>query len=110
MLGDGVNQAGSLVDEDRLRFDFNYFEPMTKEQLQKVEDMVNEAILSDYETEVSQQSLDEAKRLGAKALFTEKYDDEVRAFVFVFEVFVGQLRGGCRTGVGGRLSAACRGR
>lgn len=78
VLGDGVNQAGSLVDEDRLRFDFNYFEPMTKEQLQKVEDMVNEAVLSDYETEVSQHSLDEAKRLGAKALFTEKYDDEVR--------------------------------
>lgn len=78
VLGEGVNQAGSLVDEDRLRFDFNYFEPLTTKQLQEVEDLVNETILSDYTTEIAIHSLEDAKKLGARALFTEKYDQEVR--------------------------------
>lgn len=78
VLGEGVQQAGSLVDENRLRFDFNYFEPMTAKQLREVEAQVNENILSDHQVRESHSELEEAKRQGAKALFSEKYDDEVR--------------------------------
>lgn len=78
VLGEGVQQAGSLVDENRLRFDFNYFEPLTKEQMERVEDLVNKAILEASPVEISYSDLDEAKRRGAKALFSEKYDALVR--------------------------------
>lgn len=78
VLGEGIHQAGSLVDENRLRFDFNYFEPLTKEQIDRIEDLVNRNILEDHCVEVSYSDLDEAKNQGAKALFSEKYDQEVR--------------------------------
>lgn len=78
VLGEGIQQAGSLVDENRLRFDFNYFEPLTKEQITQIEYLVNKDILDDHIVEVSHSELDEAKKRGAKALFSEKYDQEVR--------------------------------
>lgn len=78
VLGDHVAQAGSLVGPDRLRFDFSHLEPMTAEQLAKVESLVNQRILDDLEVEVSEMPLEEAMRSGAVALFGEKYGDRVR--------------------------------
>jgi alanyl-tRNA synthetase len=76
-LGPTVRQAGSYVGPDKLRFDFNH-EALTQEELREVEDTVNEWILSDYPVHALTTTLDEAKRLGAMALFGEKYGDVVR--------------------------------
>ena len=78
VLGDHVQQAGSLVEPDRLRFDFTHFSAMTTEELQKVEDMVNEAVLEGYEVCTDVLPIEEAKQRGAIALFGEKYGDTVR--------------------------------
>jgi len=78
VLGNHVHQAGSYVDNERLRFDFSHFSAMTKEELAKVEAMVNELILDAYDVTVQEMPLDEAKKLGAMALFGEKYGDIVR--------------------------------
>ena len=78
VVGDQVNQAGSLVTPERLRFDFSNFEPVSEQQLADVEELVNEEILQGIDVEISHMALDEAKRLGAMALFGEKYGDEVR--------------------------------
>ena len=78
VLGEHVHQAGSLVEPDRLRFDFTHFSAVTSEQLRQVEDAVNEAILAGYEIDVKEMSIDKARSLGAMALFGEKYGDEVR--------------------------------
>jgi len=78
VLGDHVTQAGSLVDEDRLRFDFHHFSAMTQEEIKRVEKEVNEKILADLKVTVSEMPLEEAKKLGAMALFGEKYGDTVR--------------------------------
>lgn len=78
VLGDHVTQAGSLVAPDRLRFDFRHFEAMTKEEIKRVEDEVNARILDDLKVTVREMSVDEANRLGAMALFEEKYGDLVR--------------------------------
>ena len=78
VLGDHVHQAGSLVEPDRLRFDFTHFSAMTTEELQKVEDMVNEAVLEGYEVCTDVLPIEEAKQRGAIALFGEKYGDTVR--------------------------------
>ena len=77
-LGDHVNQAGSLVLADRLRFDFTHFEAMTKEEALRVEEIVNSKILEGLEVEALEMSLDEAKKIGAAALFNEKYGETVR--------------------------------
>lgn len=77
-LGDHVTQAGSMVSADRLRFDFHHFAPMTKEELKKVEDEVNGKILENLKVDVKEMPLDEAKKLGAMALFGEKYGNIVR--------------------------------
>ncbi len=78
VLGDHVHQAGSLVEEDRLRFDFTHFEAMTPEQLARVSSMVNENILSGSPVVTKILPIEEAKKEGAIALFGEKYGDTVR--------------------------------
>ena len=78
VLGDHVNQAGSLVEPDFLRFDFTHFSAMTPEELGKVSELVNQSVLHGYPVVTNEMSLDEAKKTGAKALFGEKYGDTVR--------------------------------
>ncbi len=78
VLGDHVQQAGSYVDSERLRFDFTHFEAMTKEQIEKVQTIVNEKILEKLCISCQEMPLSEAKKLGATALFGEKYGDVVR--------------------------------
>ena len=77
-LGTHVAQAGSLVTDERLRFDFSHFEAMTAEQLDEVEKKVNEAIMSAMDIKIEELPIDEAKKLGATAQFGEKYGDVVR--------------------------------
>ena len=78
VLGDHVHQAGSLVEPDFLRFDFTHFSAVTAEELQKVENAVNEAILKGLPVETKEMPIDEARKAGATALFGEKYGDIVR--------------------------------
>ncbi|MCU7876206.1 MAG: alanine--tRNA ligase [Candidatus Thiodiazotropha sp. (ex Lucinoma borealis)] len=78
VLGDHVAQKGSLVDAERLRFDFSHFEPITREQLQTIEQMVNEQIRHNHLVDTNLMSLEQAKTSGAMALFGEKYADQVR--------------------------------
>ncbi|MCI7472231.1 MAG: alanine--tRNA ligase [Clostridiales bacterium] len=78
VLGDHVHQAGSLVEEDRLRFDFTHFSAMTAEELGQVSAMVNEAVLEGYDIHTDVLPIEEAKQRGAIALFGEKYGDTVR--------------------------------
>ena len=78
VLGDHVHQAGSLVEPDRLRFDFTHFSAMTAEELAKVSSLVNEAILEGYDVVTEELPIEEAKKKGAIALFGEKYGDVVR--------------------------------
>ena len=78
VVGDHVQQAGSLVTPERLRFDFTNFEPVSEQQLRDVEELVNEEILRSTDLHISMMPIDEAKALGAMALFGEKYGDIVR--------------------------------
>ncbi|MGY0636701.1 MAG: alanine--tRNA ligase [Paraglaciecola chathamensis] len=78
VLGEHVNQKGSLVQPERLRFDFSHYEAMTKEQVLAVETMVNEQILANHALQTKLMGLEQAKEAGAMALFGEKYDDDVR--------------------------------
>ena len=78
LLGTNVHQAGSKVDEDMLRFDFNYHGRLSDELILKLEDMLNNLINEEYETKVEYTSLEEAKKKGAMALFEDKYGDVVR--------------------------------
>ncbi|MCI8326296.1 MAG: alanine--tRNA ligase [Lachnospiraceae bacterium] len=78
VLGSHVEQHGSYVDADRLRFDFSHFAPMTEEELAKVESLVNEKIGQSLPVVTKIMTLDEAKKSGAMALFGEKYGDSVR--------------------------------
>ena len=78
VLGDHVHQSGSLVEPDRLRFDFTHFSAMTAEELSQVSAMVNEAILEGYDIVTEEMPIEQAKERGAIALFSEKYGDVVR--------------------------------
>ncbi|MBQ6975958.1 MAG: alanine--tRNA ligase, partial [Selenomonadaceae bacterium] len=78
VVGEQVHQAGSLVTPERLRFDFSNFEPVTPAQLAEVEELVNEEILKATDVDIQQMKIDDAKKLGAMALFGEKYGDIVR--------------------------------
>ncbi|MDK2941284.1 alanine--tRNA ligase [Acetobacterium carbinolicum] len=93
VLGDHVEQAGSFVSPDRLRFDFNHFQAMTREEKRQVEDIVNAAILAAYDVSIFETNIDQAKELGATALFGEKYGEIVR--VVKVGDFSTELCGGC---------------
>jgi len=100
ILGEHVTQKGSLVDADRLRFDFSHSTPVTEEELKQVEAQVNHEILANSIVEKEVMPISEAKTKGALALFGEKYGDEVRVVTMGGEYSV-ELCGGChvnRTG------------
>ncbi|MGY8877044.1 MAG: alanine--tRNA ligase, partial [Pseudoalteromonas sp.] len=78
LLGDHVGQKGSLVQPDRLRFDFSHFEAVTKDELREIERVVNDEIRRNFALNTELMAIDDAKAKGAMALFGEKYDDEVR--------------------------------
>ena len=82
ILGENVVQAGSLVEDNRLRFDFTYPKAVSKEDLEKIEKIVNEVIARGIEGEVKEMPLEEAKKMGAMALFGEKYSNKVRVVKF----------------------------
>lgn len=87
VVGEHVEQAGSLVTPDRLRFDFTHFQPLTTEQILEIERIVNQTILNDLQVNTLTVPLTEARKLGALALFGEKYGENVRV------VTVGDLAG-----------------
>ncbi|MDQ1238141.1 MAG: alanyl-tRNA synthetase [Thermodesulfobacteriota bacterium] len=78
VLGPHVSQSGSLVDAQRLRFDFTHFSPITPQELRRIEDLVNEKIMEDVDVDARILRIEEAKSKGAIALFGEKYGDDVR--------------------------------
>ena len=93
VLGKHIEQAGSYVDDERLRFDFTHFEKMSVEQLKEVELLVNKSIDKSYIADIKYMSLDDAKKTGDMALFSEKYEDIVR--VVNFGNYSIELCGGC---------------
>lgn len=105
VLGNQVNQAGSLVLPDRLRFDFTWPEPLSREQLRQVEDIVNEEIRKGTALSISTMPLEEAKKSGAMALFGEKYGKIVR--VVSVGDFSKELCGGSHVGNTGELGLFC---
>jgi len=82
ILGDHVKQAGSLVDDQHLRFDFNHFEKMTSDEINEVERLVNAEIRKNISASIRNMSFDDARTEGALAFFGEKYGDEVRTVKF----------------------------
>ena len=96
VLGEHVNQAGSYVGPDRLRFDFTHFQAMTPEEVRAVEALANEKVMAAIPTHIYETSQDEARASGVTALFGEKYDDVVR--VVEASDFSRELCGGCHVG------------
>lgn len=94
VLGDHVQQKGSLVSAERLRFDFSHFEAMTPAQLAEVEAIVNAQVLENAPTRIEHMSLDDAKAKGAAALFEAKYADNVRVLTIGADDFSIELCGG----------------
>ncbi len=93
VLGDHINQSGSYVSSERLRFDFNHFEALSKEQLTEIEKIVNLRLLESLNVEYEEMPLEKAIELGAIALFAEKYSEIVR--VVSIDNFSVELCGGC---------------
>ncbi|MFA7156190.1 MAG: alanine--tRNA ligase [Bacilli bacterium] len=93
VLGKHIEQAGSYVDDVRLRFDFTHFEKMSTKQIEEVELLVNKAIDKSYVADIKYMTLEDAKKTGAMALFSEKYEDIVR--VVNFGGYSIELCGGC---------------
>ena len=78
VLGDHVHQAGSLVEPDRLRFDFSHYSAVTAEEMAKIDAIVQSAVLEGYPVDIREMPIEDAKSMGAMALFSEKYGDTVR--------------------------------
>ncbi len=105
VLGDHIAQKGSNITSERMRFDFSHPEPMTKEQIQKVEDIVNEQIKNDLPVSMEIMSLEDARKSGARALFGEKYESTVK--VYTIGSFSKEVCGGPhveRTGLIGKFT------
>ncbi len=101
VLGEAAQQAGSLVDSDRLRFDFSWGDPVTRDQLREIERLVNAEIVRNQPVTKEVMAMDSARDRGAMALFGEKYGDEVRVVTVGDGDFSVELCGGChvdRTG------------
>ncbi|NMT65360.1 alanine--tRNA ligase [Marinobacter orientalis] len=101
VLGEHVTQKGSLVDPDKLRFDFSHFEPVTPEQLREIEHQVNQQILDNTPVQTEITDMEQARAKGAMALFGEKYGDTVRVLSMGSDDYSVELCGGthvARTG------------
>ena len=99
VLGSHIKQAGSLVAPDRLRFDFTHYSPLTRNEINKIEDLVNEHVWRNIEVKTTVMDLDDAMKSGAVALFGEKYQEKVR--VVEIPGFSKELCGGTHIGATG---------
>ena len=94
VLGDQVNQKGSLVESDKLRFDFSHDEAVSKSNLDEIEIIVNKQILGNFEVGTEETDIESAKSKGAMALFGEKYGEKVRVLTMGYDDFSVELCGG----------------
>ena len=94
VLGDHVQQKGSLVDETKLRFDFSHDKPLTQDEIATIERIVNKEALNNLEVKTELMKLDDAMKSGAMALFGEKYDDDVRVLTMGENSYSVELCGG----------------
>ena len=107
VLGDHIEQKGSNITQDRLRFDFNHSEKVTKEQLAEVEKLVNEQIAADYPVAYHVTTVEGAKEEGAIGVFDDRYGDDVKVYVVGDGSFSKEICGGphvARTGMIGSLT------